>query len=1801
MKVRDLVDAPLVRTVIQVADLADAGRRRELAESFVLTGEARRAAVSVMGAMARAEGQGFFLIGHFGSGKSHLLTVLHLLAAEPWARAALDPDGGVLPALPGRYLSVAVSLVQHGADERLEEVVLRAVSRCLADATGAGLEPAGGAAFLAEAGQQVAAGHPAALAAFLAEHGLAGAADLFRPARAPLADELFARLGLPYRVGYRRQDAFSQLRERLAAAGYAGLLILVDELSEFLRAKPDGRSFNEDIRFLQFLGEEASRLPCWIVAGLQEAIEQTGEILPEAFQKIQDRYPLQFRLSGGHIRELISRRLLPRRPGAEAALADLHSRLRRAFSGLPFAAAEFLDLYPVHPGTLAFLEELKPLFSQHRGVVDFIHRQVRGDADRGISGLLDEPAGTLLGPDRVFDHFRDRIRALPELAPYSEQVVRFYETQGPVLLADPAEQALALRAVKLLVLAALAGRPRRQTAGEIAHLLLYQLTDWEPEVNYEYVRELLDRLYRGGAYLTLEDGPTPAEDRFGIDLEADAGLALRRRLEYVRKGLLPGDRRAFARALPWLDWPFLPLAGLAQAGGAARSVRWQRTARQGPVILADLAALDAAAVSAAAAADPDFVLCIAHPGDPAATLRHWQEELAPALRRAEGSPAACAWIPAQPAEPELLEETLAHLLVQAELSADPSGAGARLLPLLEARLAALRPRVREVYRTAYFSGRLYSADGEDDPVPEAVGATSFDQVLLRIIDPALQRRYPRHAEIAPRSELLTPQAVQQTLEQLLIPGQVDAASPTVRLVAEGFLAPMGLARKAGKGFRLAVDTGPGRLAGECLAALDQELTPVADVYRHLRRGPFGLSQEAFPLLILSLLAAGLASGQAGGRRVPLGQITPYNFAKLEHLARAELIDAELQPLLAELPWLPSRLTRGPLTYAAQRDAWEATAAWRRTAGEQLAALAGRLPELERHPALAGVDWPRVYADLERVQAVLAEVKVSYGPREGLERLLAAYQGAPYFTRQWERLARLAELAAGPELEQLLSIHGYLADPALDLPDHPRYAGLSACRAELLAGLGREETLLDPGAWAAHRRAFAGFQDDYVAAYLDEHARERGPARFAAHRAVRESGGYQVLAELSRLEAVAADDDAAAVNRRLAGALGLACEAAHAALLRRRPACTCGYRLGGPVEVPSAAEAAAAVQRGLRQYLEELREPRCRRPLSSYLEGLAEVGRRREAERVEALLGVDPATPGVAGRLDGLVTRPVIDLINEALRGRTLMVRRDLDDLYERLLGRTFTPAQLLATVQEWLAGTGPDTYVKVEGLRPALPAEAAAAGGAVAGDGSGSPAVESPLAGFLAAHFPELVSVLRSQGEGALLRAAAALHWAGAHGLPEQAAAELYAAVPGALPGAAPDAGTLRALAAALWGPEPAAGAPGLRTAAAAVLAGAGGDAACWAALQAGLDPAGSLEQWVDAAVREPFLPVLVQDIGRRLAEQLGRAGARQLRRAAEYLERAAGWVRPAAGDDPLARTQRDVLAACAALARVRLIGVQAEQRRGRWPADGDFAAWADLAAGEWATWAAREGALGRAAAQAGLTGAVPLGQLRQQRLGAQAEADAAFAAWCDRNWPAGELPPAPAPARRGDPLTLDRLVLRTAPELARRTGARQSIILWVDALRHDLWQALRPELLAVPGLREVESGTLWAALPTVTDTQVQRLKAAGWRGEFVQPDAGGPPPAGAIVRLNFVDDKLHASKDDYATLCDEVMAQGRRQIVPLLRDAPPGSLLVICSDHGFRENAAFSPARRHDQPRYLHGGCTLAEVLAPWGALLKA
>ena len=263
--IKDLVDVPEIKTVIQLEDLKAPELRRMIVETFVITGEVEENLRSIFTSLSRQKGRGIFLKGHFGSGKSHFLSMLSLLLRYPQSWETVISQ---VPSLADfeekirglRFLVVDISLVQHRGSELLEEIFLSSIIKELGTETKPCFEGA-----------------------------------------------------------HTRHETFRKIKALLKEHRLSGMFILVDELSEFLRSKADAHAYNEDIRFLQYLGEEAEGFPLWIVASLQEWIEETGEIV---FYLNRDTDRIVFNVdgveyvhNGGKAGDIITIPFAPEEPG----------------------------------------------------------------------------------------------------------------------------------------------------------------------------------------------------------------------------------------------------------------------------------------------------------------------------------------------------------------------------------------------------------------------------------------------------------------------------------------------------------------------------------------------------------------------------------------------------------------------------------------------------------------------------------------------------------------------------------------------------------------------------------------------------------------------------------------------------------------------------------------------------------------------------------------------------------------------------------------------------------------------------------------------------------------------------------------------------------------------------------------------------------------------------------------------------------------------------------------------------------------------------------------------------------------------------------------------------------------------------------------------------------------------------------------------------------------------------------------------------------------------------------------------
>ncbi len=286
--------------------------------------EHRRLLEDLLSSLAWGEtGKAALVNGAYGTGKSHLLVLLHLLTVLP---AAWTPFLQAHPTFR-RYaksvqehhrLLVHFSLDEYGSQRRVEGAIGEEVARTLV-----------------RAGIQEMAGWTS---------------------RGP------------------RPSAWAELMESLTEHGYDGLVLLIDELSLFLAGKSPSRR-ESDAAFLQFLAGWSSRTPVWLVGALQRNLADVGALRTHSWRQVEDRFQ-RYTLSPQEIGQVLHEKLVLR--------TDLPLiRQLIANSIIPAAEAQHLEMpaaelqvnWPFHPQAIDLLMAVaNGYLSPHRSAVEILQQ-----------------------------------------------------------------------------------------------------------------------------------------------------------------------------------------------------------------------------------------------------------------------------------------------------------------------------------------------------------------------------------------------------------------------------------------------------------------------------------------------------------------------------------------------------------------------------------------------------------------------------------------------------------------------------------------------------------------------------------------------------------------------------------------------------------------------------------------------------------------------------------------------------------------------------------------------------------------------------------------------------------------------------------------------------------------------------------------------------------------------------------------------------------------------------------------------------------------------------------------------------------------------------------------------------------------------------------------------------------------------------------------------------------------------------------------------------------------------------------
>ncbi len=1306
MKIKDLIELPPVKTVIQLKDAhsKEEGVLQELLNSFVITAEVEFNLSSIFDALSKHLGTGAFLKGNYGSGKSHFLAVLSILLEHNWSWE-IFLQRRYRPVKEKRFLVVKVPLVQYPSNRKLEEIILSSIEEELTQRVNSAVILANHTKLIADFNKYILPQHPEFLKEQTEDAWYISIKENSLSAAREIVKYLSTLESIPLRYHYDRSEAFEKISQYQKSLHYDGLVLLIDELSEFLKAKPGTSVFNEDVRYLQYLGEKAQSEPLWIIASLQESIEDIGYMEESLFNRIKDRYPKRLTLSSKHVEELIERRLIIKKEGAKDKIDQIYTELHQAFPHLVMNKERFFRVYPVHLATIRMLEGLSVLFSQHRGIVDYIHYQIKGDASRTIEGMMEEPDSTLLTPETIFDHFAYRIKETVEIAPYYNIAFTYFLQEIPDLFEKERDQNIALRLIKLLILTEISPTEKRHTVKELTDMLIQKVTDLEGSLNYDYLKEaILDRLLSEAAYIKSVPGKIPLETIYYLDLDANINQLITQYTKEIIKELQRKEQ-IYLDFLKLINTNYLPLAGLIETK-QKRFIQWENTPHEGTVILRNLCYISLGEIESLHQAlltqETDFLLLIGFP-NAVEEQEGYITRLLTYHTSNRFAPNIVVWLPLSltPDDEEHCFTTYAHQILLQKIQRDDPH---QITPILEKLLEKEMARLREIFTQRYFGGKIFNLLG-DLPSLKNLGQPAFDHLLKTIFSPLLSKVYLKHTKIMPSTDYIT-QHIAETLWDKFITRErltiKQAKEEGIQNNIESILLPLGLAKKTASHFLLNIEPTKNELITDYLVhLLPGKKIDIETLYWELRKSEWALCRHRFNLLTGSLIHTGYLTPYKDGRLVHFSSISKLYSFDVDELGEGKLLESAYIELLSLGNFIWQNISLSPFTLIVQRQVWDETLKFKEKTTDTLSTFARIYPRFSDYATFKHLPHEDVNAIVLSIEAFLDEIKTTCDSKSGLERVLMYLQKQDVchtFTI-FQNLVNFFTNYA----QDYNRIYNYVHHPQLYIPSTDEFSHLLVVKEKVIAIFTDLMRVVFEGEFEKGLSEYGEFFTSFSQTYSQYHHEYYTHPYFSQINEFRSRLEYSLLEKLGRINLIGVEDDLIRIERMLQESAQKECLKKPLEELELKPICTCQYRLGLKTSFPDFSLIMGRIVKGIIEYLDTLKEPRYRSPLESHIRSLSELG-RPEIEGLRKLLEIDTSNvERLIIQLRYLLTEGLISQVNQALEGRELIVKRDISTLIEDIGERKFQKVKLLKCFEDWVnqgENLSDDVYIAIASGSP---------------------------------------------------------------------------------------------------------------------------------------------------------------------------------------------------------------------------------------------------------------------------------------------------------------------------------------------------------------------------------------------------------------------------------------------------------------------------------------------------------------------
>jgi len=361
MRYKDLIQFDPVETVIKLKEANVPDKAKRLVETFVISDRMAMQLSELIFPHLQWEkprdNKALLVVGNYGTGKSHLMSVISTLAERTDLVSAVRNDKVREAATPvaGKFKVIRVEI--GGVRTPLREIL------CM---------------------------------------------ELENNLRQMGVDYKFPPIDRITNNTYALADMMQLFEEKYPNHG---LLLAVDELLDYLRGRNVGE-LTLDLGFLREIGEFCKDSRFRFMAGVQESLFDSDLFshVAESVRRVRDRFE-QARIVREDVAYVVSERLLQKTPEQKAMIRNHLKKFTPVYEDLGLKLEEFVNLFPVHPAYLDTFERVR--VAEKREILKTLSASI----NQLLNKLVPDDAPGVFSFDSYWDYVRENpsLRADPDI------------------------------------------------------------------------------------------------------------------------------------------------------------------------------------------------------------------------------------------------------------------------------------------------------------------------------------------------------------------------------------------------------------------------------------------------------------------------------------------------------------------------------------------------------------------------------------------------------------------------------------------------------------------------------------------------------------------------------------------------------------------------------------------------------------------------------------------------------------------------------------------------------------------------------------------------------------------------------------------------------------------------------------------------------------------------------------------------------------------------------------------------------------------------------------------------------------------------------------------------------------------------------------------------------------------------------------------------------------------------------------------------------------------------------------------